>query len=484
MDRNRFYQLLEKRKFRSVGVGYRVVLFPHFEFRTDMSEDEKKIIEELNSPIEFDYVSSSSLSTSSEITEHPLVNGDYVADHMYKKPISLSFSGIFSLNGAKPTKFTYGGKDRLTNIQILFEKIKNEGIFVDIVTENRQNSEENRFIIRKNCVLNEITWNEGQNSLGFSFSFEQVLVVGDRRDEKNENHNDSNLPAITDAFYMSFADEILDINELQTIVFTALKRIGLIDNYFIVTYSEFASKYVHVAESDIVFSIEYGIQERKYRRMLSEFSVKPFRTDKNGQIKEEDKERFTKLVTEIRKQFQAFKDTVQGWKFTTNEQQECMCIIDNAYYIFRCTVNNNTGKYEMRIIDGETQNDIISSIDIEGLALSSYQLCNESNYLFKTTNGFRVYLMLKNQEISLNDIEGLREIPKYPVGSNAQVIANYLTQVALINSYNTLLTEQYIQSQIDEFKKDLRNYYILTTNQDMTQFNDKLSEVIKNYVKK
>ena len=51
----------------------------------------------------FDYVSDNSTSLSSDLTTHPMVNGDMVADHMFKQPLTVTYSGKFSLYGNKRT---------------------------------------------------------------------------------------------------------------------------------------------------------------------------------------------------------------------------------------------------------------------------------------------------------------------------------------------------------------------------------------------
>ena len=46
--------------------------------------------------IEFDKVDDTDISSESDITTHPLVNGDTIADHMYRTPVTMSINGSFS----------------------------------------------------------------------------------------------------------------------------------------------------------------------------------------------------------------------------------------------------------------------------------------------------------------------------------------------------------------------------------------------------
>ena len=91
----------------------------------------------------FDYVSDNSTSLSSDLTTHPMVNGDMVADHMFKQPLTVTYSGKFSLYGNKRTE--YGKEDRLEQIQNIFERIKNEAIICELSTEAIDGQSPNRF---------------------------------------------------------------------------------------------------------------------------------------------------------------------------------------------------------------------------------------------------------------------------------------------------------------------------------------------------
>lgn len=132
-------------------------------------------IDNKETTILLDTINETTVNTSSNLTQHPIVNGDIVADHMYKDPITISLSGSFSLNGGTLMNIASTGS-ALSNIQTLFEKIKNEGIvcsLMKVMTDSKQNM---RFLERNNMVLTSIRWTEKVNSMDFSFSFTQVLT--------------------------------------------------------------------------------------------------------------------------------------------------------------------------------------------------------------------------------------------------------------------------------------------------------------------
>lgn len=133
-----------------------------------------------------DVVKTKSITASSTITNQPLQSGDTMSDHMYRNPTTFNVSGTFALNGENANDISYGfvGKenDRLTQIETLLEKIKDEGYLCDLITmsfdDNGKNDVNNtRFKVRKNMALTNITWSEKLNSIDYQLSFQEVITV-------------------------------------------------------------------------------------------------------------------------------------------------------------------------------------------------------------------------------------------------------------------------------------------------------------------
>lgn len=133
-----------------------------------------------------DVVKTKSITASSTITNQPLQSGDTMSDHMYRNPTTFNVSGTFALNGENANDISYGfvGKenDRLTQIETLLEKIKDEGYLCDLITmsfdDNSKNDANNtRFKVRKNMALTSITWSEKLNSIDYQLSFQEVITV-------------------------------------------------------------------------------------------------------------------------------------------------------------------------------------------------------------------------------------------------------------------------------------------------------------------
>ena len=76
--------------------------------------------------VEFDNIENENVNDTSDITNHPLVSGDIIADHMYRLPVNMTVTGTFSLYGNRPTIYAGNYNDRLTNIEAFFTRVKNE----------------------------------------------------------------------------------------------------------------------------------------------------------------------------------------------------------------------------------------------------------------------------------------------------------------------------------------------------------------------
>ena len=120
--------------------------------------------------IYLDQVDNITINATSDLTTHPMLNGDLVSDHIIKKPITVTFGGAFSTNGST--------RSDLIQKQTLFENIKNNGWFCHISKINR-NTNKPCFIKRNNLVLTSIQWTEGINYVTYSFTFNQVFVINE-----------------------------------------------------------------------------------------------------------------------------------------------------------------------------------------------------------------------------------------------------------------------------------------------------------------
>lgn len=165
-------------------------------YRTVIGVNFNQYIDNTTSPDRYlilDTQDDKQVTASAQIASQPLQDGDTMSDHMYREPVTVSLSGSFSLNGKNWNDDSYNfisKGDRLTNIQEAFETILNEGLLCTLTTINEEDLQytsqngygvksdaRNRFKIRKNMALKSINWTESQNTVKYTFNFNEVIMV-------------------------------------------------------------------------------------------------------------------------------------------------------------------------------------------------------------------------------------------------------------------------------------------------------------------
>ena len=515
----------------SAKTGYRVVLTPSF---TDTSKYS-------NDAVEFDLIESKSVEANLEVTTYPTVNGDIIADHIIRQPISVTLNGIFSLEGNKPTVFR-GGNDRLTNIEQYFEYLKNTGTLCSITTINKKDNASSRFENRNSMVLTGITWTESQNSLGFRFTFTQVMLI-DVAQQIDPSYENENLPAITEPSSLSFAEDILDYDNVTAIIIAILYDAGLITQEFLqfvvdLNVSAATGALVGGAIGGIAGAIAvfmgasgpvgwaifviglvagsvYGVYKAIYNYVKQQqYKVEQFRLYKDDRRNEQEVLRFTNYVSSIYQQILVLDEVVSVYTFTVNEAQKCTVYLSDNYYRFIINKNNSTNKWMLDIYDVE-ERAIATNVDIAESAIESIDECNPSTLLFRVPgSGAEIYLMnlaaSKNDDWYQDIINDFEQLPKEPVLEDydnqekfqewqekypdfgydtfqiyarqeyEQAHREWEEECAKINERNNQKIEDARQEAIRKGANDLANYAILECRIEMTNFNEKLRDVIQN----
>lgn len=213
-------------------------------YSEEVGTDGKHIITTERKYFPIDYLEDRKVTASSNVASHPLMSGDTISDHMYRNPTTISIGGVFSLSGRNYKNKSYdfiGEKgDRLTNIQKVFEFIKNNAILCDIVTleidvdradpdddsKNEYSSSNTRFITRHNMALTNISWTEKVNSMGFNLDFKEVITIND---EDMIQEADLDLPNIYQPRVASLGTVLNDLNILPKTIIEILNQNGYID---------------------------------------------------------------------------------------------------------------------------------------------------------------------------------------------------------------------------------------------------------------
>lgn len=197
-----------------------------------------------------DYLEDRSVRASSKIVTQPLQNGDTMADHMYREPTTVDIKGKFSLNGRNRKNTSYNimlKGDRLTNIEYVFEFIKNNGTLCTLTTVETDidtyddivydedgnlttaniNPANTRFLTRENMALTNINWVEKVNTLEFNFSFTEVIMI-DKMEFEFYDASDLDLPSLNEPQAQGVGTVLFGTGELPKIITQILCENGYV----------------------------------------------------------------------------------------------------------------------------------------------------------------------------------------------------------------------------------------------------------------
>lgn len=422
-------------------------------------DDEKRYLD-------LDTIDRVSVDLTSTVSTYPLVEGDSISDHMYRQPGTITISGTFSTNSRFST-LNYTGLSRLKAIQNLFERIKDERLFVDIMSI---------YNVRQNYVLQSIQWTEHANTLDYTFSFKQIYTAAVEEVEYKVDVNDPNLPILTEPLQLDLTDTLIDWEEIDKMVIAALKSAKLIDDEFllgaltIITSDEARTALVVtgvgaalLAKGVIGTAITLGVSIPvagwialgvsaiaagifalvtwgKKKTEQSKYAIKAFKNYENDRQRQAEVERFVNFLGEIHTQLEVLETAAQVFAITANTNQECVMSIDGDYYIFNFEKNNATGFWSLKITD---INGSLISETAQLVGLANMTECSTNNNLFMGKSGTYVYLI--NMKLGEADIYG---------------------------DYDNM-----------DYYNDLTNFVFLVTKVDMQEWNTLVSDIISNALK-
>lgn len=378
---------------------------------------------QLNS-ILLDTVYDTSIMLNSTITEHPVVNGDVIADHIYKNPATLSLRGSFGLNGKMATITSNDGA-KLANLQSTFEMLKDEGILCDIVKMSLLESEtQSRFKVRKNMVLTSITWTERINSIGFDFSFTQALIA--EVEFEDYKSSEDNLPLITEPRVVNFTETLIDWDYVDLAIYDALKSNNLMSQQMIDALEKgtiagltggvalagaatvgisllikigAAASLTIPGAGQIIGAVALagffavGIYTAAKQMMAEQkYSIKQFKLYDDDRKNQAEIERLAIFMGEVHNKLYTLNDDLQCWQISLNDEQEAILSIDDNYYTFTFTKNNTSGDYYLNVTDIEQYR--VGGCDSVKASPISFLNCSSTNRLFRAAvTGASIYLL-------------------------------------------------------------------------------------------
>ena len=469
-----------------------------------------------------DVVSNFSSNESSEITSHPIVTGDIVADHMYRMPISCSVSGSFSMYGDGSFTYTGSHQDRLANIQQLFRRIKNEGLECTLIKSTSGKNGSSRFMSYDHMVLKDIDMTTNNTDLDFTFRFVEVMTIDVITEPiPDEDVLDENLPAITDAVLSNFSDTMINWEDVDAAVIKAMQSIGLFgvsvqvydyytDKYGLINqrlvdsngiiltngteFLNIVSSYcssedfgniilqslagtavgaiagvvisylvgclsnpvglVVIAVSAIVgfvVSLVFSIMKAKKRR---EYKIATFAAYLDDRKNQSEVIRFVNFVGQIHLNIMQLNDVIHFYQIPTNEYQEMLLTIDNNYYTFKFSKNNTSDKnssgWSLEVTD-------MNGKPVSGASMSNLvgktemSECRDGTQLFRVpSSGSYVYIIFLYQSKYSRQLSNYMELSGYKDDDYYEAIKDLRNYAVMVSEINLSNYEETLAALIDE----------------------------------
>lgn len=346
-----------------------------------------------------DNVSDTNFSLSSTITEHPIINGDIVADHMYDNPATMTIEGDFDESVMSFEK-----------IQKIFEDLKTFGIPLRITKQKLGSDSKAMFQTRENMVLRSISWGEKISTMHFNFSFHQILVVDVV--EETEFVDDELAPLTTDLKTLNFTDLYLDTDLLKAQVLQVLRDEDLIDGKMLESFSSFYWGSVKfftelVARSNPIANIILSIRDfiKFIKKKRAKYNFKWSLSKKKNQQRMADLEQFLNEVANAVKQLNT---KIRLNALVENRPQSCYFTIGEQFCYFRFMTETTVEDGQKYVIDAIVEDgkdtQIVAAVSISS-ALISITDCNSDTALCKVGN--ESMWLLRDQTKDENDLTSL-----------------------------------------------------------------------------
>ena len=376
------------------------------------NEEQKSIL--------LDTVDDTTINGSATVTSQPMVNGDEISDHMFREGKTLSLSGTCSMNGSQAMLLDTT-TNKLQAFETLFERIQNEAILCNVYKISTTNKKDIRFLQRKNMVLRSFSYTEKINSLDFTFTFKQVLLS--TIVELDVDTTDDNVPNPSEPLTTSFTNELINWNQVDAAIVKTIVDEKLCTQEFI-NYASSISKSQAVggiaiaagaglavgslfvsnpiglivgAGALIFLGIRNLIKNYQEEKRLEQYKIQVFTYYEGNEAKnQQELERFSDFINSLHNAFQQIDSLFDVYHISQDGDQECMLSIGSEYYIFTFTKNNENEKYKLNVqnID-KTVNKIF--VDLTA-SIEDFTQANSYNYLVKTRNNSRVYLIGPNEK--------------------------------------------------------------------------------------
>ena len=414
-------------------------------------------LDESNYSVVMDTVNSLSVNESVNVTEHPLVNGDMVADHIIRQPNTYSLIGAFSM-GNKQGIVVNNGRVELNEIQSLFSRVMKEGIVLSLykIVYNGDKSPTIRFTQKENLVITGINWDEKITTLGATFNFKQIQVSNVI--SYDEDVDDEFLPKVKPLDTKNFSDTLLNDDEVIKAIIQILYNNEFITLDFAKVFANKSAELIAIGGAvglagvviatsvaivagtlsatgiglvivgfvAIVAGLVYAVIRLA---KFCKFKNRPFKKGSDKEI-----QRFMNMIQDMTDELKELNNYIKIYQVPYKDDASSILSINDTYYLFEFNTNNTNGTRRLTLSD-INDNEIAHIPDISS-SVDSYNDCTGSNAL---------YVDKEN---------------------------------------NTYIHLVYVPTEDKDGRKDLRNYAIVVSAFNPEEFSTKFCQIIESYIYK
>lgn len=477
---------------------------------TDAVVDEStKKISRRNVYICLDQVASMGTSLDSEITQYPTTDRDYIMDHMFNRPVSVTIRGKFSLYGRNARiegSASSPRSSRLVDIQNAFESIKERGYIVSLTTFGPGGM---IFKRRPSMVLRNITWDANDpSSLGFTFTFNEIRLALLRSQNLIVDETDENLPSTLSPAKQNLTDTVIDWSQWLIVLLNRGIEENFIYSDFFNAWAEKMMKEYGVNDSDNVWgvggkassviagltvtyvasqgaSLVIGLLAGAGYAAVAggpagwialaavavgaaiaaacvaiwnaitgknKYKVKQFKAKPSDDNFDSECVRFNQFLDSAQDAIDALSSTTTVYSFSSTGNCRATFLLDGNYYIFEFTENNTGDSVPWHL----TIRCVSSGTDTEGTVIYDGGLVWYESY---PVNGILDSNGEGNCLTIAESVMASANFYAYFIKNRNALDAAYAEYKQTSEYFST----KYSQDEYDEYigKKDLRNYYFV-----------------------
>lgn len=366
-----------------------------------------------------DTIEGNDVRSSSNMTSHPIYQGDIIGDHMYKTQSTVQISGSYSINAG--TNLMLGNTaNALATFEAVFETIKNKGIICELLKISNTNNK-TLFLKRSNMALTDIHFTEQINSIEFDFTFKQIITTTAATNAANYtgdiaqnvgkfDDTDAYLPSFSAYTLSNFVTAVVNYGNICKIINETLQLTNEQTQQITTKIRMFGSNgltSLGIANdiAKLIISSLASITQSNVDRLFADGFVSKLNTASLVQllqgkdITNQAIVAYCEYLGKIYKKVNSLSDVITCYQISSSGEQTSTLLINNIYYEFEFKRNNVSDSYYLAVKNANADNpEYEISSCLCSSAVTNFTDCTLENMLFNTSKSFVYLLKAKNTD--------------------------------------------------------------------------------------